>query len=337
MSAAPDDHTHTSAEGDRAMTGATVVTLTPNPSVDRTIAITELRRGEVHRATSSRIDPGGKGINVSRALTANGTATVAVLPSGGPEGRLMEALLETAGVPMHTVPVSGTLRMNVAVVEPDGTTTKLNEPGPTLTPEEIAALIAGTVEAVGPDTRWVVGSGSLPPGAPIDLYATLVTSARAAGVRVAIDSSEAPLAAAVTAKPNLIKPNHEELAELVGHPLPTLGDVRAAARDLVASGIETVVVSLGGDGALLVDAETTAHAIAHIDDPLSTVGAGDCLLAGVLHALSQGASGPDAMATGVAWGAAAVRLPGSRVPDPGQVAAIDVTLTSDFDLAHAIH
>jgi len=327
----------TTDEGERAMTGATVVTLTPNPSVDRTIAVADLRRGEVHRATSSRIDPGGKGINVSRALTANGTSTVAVLPSGGPEGRLMEALLEAAGVPRHTVPVSGTLRMNVAVVEPDGTTTKLNEPGPSLTDDEIAALISAAVAAVGPETRWVVGSGSLPPGAPTDLYATLVRAARAVGARVAIDSSEAPLAAAVGAAPNLIKPNHEELAELVGHPLPTLGDVCTAARDLVAGGIETVVVSLGGDGALLIDADTCAHAIAHIDDPLSTVGAGDCLLAGVLHALSHGANGTDAMATGVAWGAAAVRLPGSRVPSPDQVAAIDVTLTTDFDLAHAIH
>lgn len=315
----------------------TILTLTPNPSVDRTIAIAELHRGEVHRATSSRIDPGGKGINVSRALTAQSTPTVAVFPSGGPEGRLMEALLDTAGVPRYTVPVEGTLRMNVAVVEPDGTTTKLNEPGPTLTGDDVDALIDGTLAAVDATTTWVVGCGSLPPGAPVDLYATLVRRAREHGVRVAIDSSEAPLAAAVAARPQLIKPNHEELAELVGTPMTTLRDVRDAAAALVADGIERVVVSLGGDGALLVDATGCTHAIAIIDDPLSTVGAGDCLLAGLLDALSRDQDAATALIAGVTWGAAAVRLPGSRVPSSADCEDIVVICTADPDLDRLLH
>jgi len=309
-----------------------IVTLTPNPSVDRTIAIDDLLRGEVHRATSSRIDPGGKGINVSRALTAQHVPTLAVLPVGGPEGHLMEELLDAAGVPRRSVPVTGTLRMNVAVVEPDGTTTKLNEPGPTLSPAEVAALLSATTEAAR-DADWVVGCGSLPPGAPTDLYAVLVAEVRALGVRVAIDSSGVPMSLAVAARPSLVKPNHEELAELVGAELATLADVRDAAVDLVSDGIETVAVSLGPHGALLVTDGFVAHARTTITRPLSTVGAGDCMLAGLLAALAAGDRPEDALATGSLWGSAAVTLPGSRVPAPADLAGIPLELSLDPDFS----
>lgn len=275
-----------------------IVTLTPNPSIDRTIAVDALRHGEVHRATSSRIDAGGKGINVTRALAAQGIAALAVLPAGGPEGSAMAALLDEAGVAHHDVPVAGTLRSNVTVVEPDGTTTKLNEAGPTLAPREIEALLATTLEAAA-GAAWVVGCGSLPPGAPADLYATLVEAATARGCRVAVDTSGAAMRAAVAARPHLVKPNHEELAELAGHPLRTLGDVLDAARRLVEGGIETVTVSLGRNGAVLVDAATMAHVRTTIRQPLlSTVGAGDCALAGILAGMASGAPPQEALRTG---------------------------------------
>ncbi|RKT79438.1 1-phosphofructokinase/6-phosphofructokinase 2 [Terracoccus luteus] len=312
-----------------------IVTLTPNPSIDRAIVIDELRRGEVHRATSSRIDPGGKGVNVSRALAAQGAQTVAVMPSGGPEGHLMSELLDTAGVTHRSVAVEGTLRMNISVLEPDGTTTKLNEPGPTLTDADVVALLDATAQSAA-SAQWVVGCGSLPPGAPADLYATLVARVREGGGRVAVDSSGASFAKAVAAVPHLIKPNHEELAELVDHDLPTLADVRDAARELVEAGIDLVAVSLGGDGALLVTADGHAHARATITAPLSTVGAGDCMLAGLLHGLSTGQSPADALATGVTWGAAAVTLPGSRVPAPADLDGIRTELTLEPDFTRTI-
>ncbi|MFQ6171745.1 1-phosphofructokinase [Oryzobacter sp. R7] len=307
-----------------------IVTLTPNPSIDRAITIEALHRGEVHRATGSRIDPGGKGVNVSRALAAQGADTVAVLPAGGPEGHLMEELLDAAGVARRSVPVSGSLRMNVSVLEPDGTTTKLNEPGPTLAESEVDALLHETLEAARTAT-WVVGCGSLPPGVPSGLYAQLVTRGRELGVKVAVDSSGSPMTTAVDARPSLVKPNHEELAELVGRDLPTLGDVVAAARDLVEGGIEVVAVSLGGDGAVLVTADELVHARATITAPLSTVGAGDCMLAGLLHGLSSGMTPADALATAVTWGAAAVTLPGSRVPTPDDLHGIPVEVTRTPD------
>ncbi|MGO4359355.1 1-phosphofructokinase [Terrabacter sp. 2TAF16] len=312
-----------------------IVTFTPNPSIDRAVLIDVLRPGEVHRATSSRIDPGGKGVNVSRVLAAQGSSTVAVIPSGGPEGHLLEQLLDSAGVAYASVPVGGSVRMNISVLEPDGTTTKLNEPGPDLSAAEVEALLATTLDrATG--AQWVVGCGSLPPGASTDLYAGLVRRVRERGGRIAIDSSGAPFAAAVAAKPHLIKPNHEELAELVDHDLPTLGHVRDAARELVAGGIDVVAVSLGGDGALLVTADDCAHGHASITAPLSTVGAGDCMLAGMLHGLSTGQDPADALLTGVTWGAAAVTLPGSRVPKPEDLDGIRAELTREPDFGRVL-
>lgn len=308
-----------------------IITLTPNPSIDRTVAFPELHRGAVNRASSSRIDPGGKGVNVSRALTAHGTPTIAVLPEGGPEGHLMGDLLDLAEVRRHGVPIRESLRLNVTAVEPDGTTTKLNEPGPHLDEGEVRDLldaVTACVRGAGRGQVWVVGCGSLPPGAPADLHARLVRSAREAGARVAVDTSGDPLRPAVAARPDLIKPNRVELEELVGADLTTLGEVIDAAHDLVAAGIGTVAVSLGRDGAVLVDATGAAHAVATIDRPCSTVGAGDSLLAGLLHDLSAGRSPQDALRTGVLWGAAAVALPGSRVPAPADLDGIAVTLTT---------
>jgi len=310
-----------------------IVTLTPNPSVDRTVSITDLKRGEVHRATASRIDPGGKGVNISRALTAHKARTLAVLPVGGAEGHLLAELLEQAGIEVAIVPIGGSTRSNLALVEPDGTTTKINEPGPRLSDSEIGALLAGAESTLSEHPSWLVGSGSLPPGVDDDLYAGLVRRCRDATVRVAIDSSGPALRDAVAAGPDLIKPNLEELEELVGRSLATLGDVVRAALDLVTHGVAEVVVSLGRHGALLVTHSVTAFAVAPVSSPLSTVGAGDALLAGYLYASGSGSTPVDALRTGVAWGAAAVSLPGSRMPTPADVAGIQVSLTTEPDLS----
>ena len=309
-----------------------IVTLTPNPSVDRTVSITDLHRGEVHRATASRIDPGGKGVNISRALTAHKARTLAVLPAGGPQGHLLAELLAEAGIAVAIVPISGSIRANVALVEPDGTTTKINEPGPLLSGSESEALIAGAVDTLAEQPGWLVASGSLPPGVDDDLYAGLVRRCREAGVSVAIDASGPALRLAVAAGPDLIKPNLEELEELVGRSLDTLGDVLLAAVDLVTHGVAAVVVSLGGHGALLVSPTVVAHAVAPVSAPQSTVGAGDALLAGYLYATGSGSTAMQALCTGVAWGAAAVSLPGSRMPTPADVAGIQVSLTTEPDL-----
>ncbi|WNM25056.1 1-phosphofructokinase [Demequina capsici] len=309
-----------------------IVTLTPNPSVDHAMVIGSLARGEVLRASESRLDAGGKGVNVSRALAANGAATLAVVPLGGHQGHLLADLLGTTGVTHRPVTLAGSTRMNVSVLEPDGTTTKLNEPGPTLSASENTTMIQTTLDAAeGAD--WLAVCGSLPPGATPDIYAALRAGAGARGVRFVVDSSGASFAVAVETRPTLIKPNHEELAELVGHALPTLRDVRDAARELVSSGIEIVAVSLGADGAALFTADEAAHAHASVSAPVSTVGAGDCMLAGLLHGLTSGLSIGEALVSGVAWGSAAVALPGSSVPTPADVRTVAPVLSAELPLS----
>lgn len=308
-----------------------IVTLTPNPSLDRTIAVSHLRVGEVHRACAMRDDAGGKGVNVSRALAANGSATVAVLPAGGAPAVQFAALLYDADVSYDFINLQGAVRTNITLVEDDGTTTKINEPGRDSGPRDAAAML-DAVESHLEGASWVVGCGSLPPGIDGSIYVALVERARARGVRVAIDTSGLAFAQAAAAGPDLLKPNLEELEEFAGRPLASLADVLDAARSLVESGVGTVVVSLGEHGALGVDAQGAAHASAVVDKPLSTVGAGDCLLAGYLAAVEAGASLTDAVASGVKWGAAAVALPGSRVPSPVDMAGQTVHVSSTIPL-----
>jgi len=292
-----------------------IVTVTLNPSLDRTIEVAHLDRGKVLRATSAHVDPGGKGVNVSRALLANGYATLAVLPCGGDEGLHLVRLLENAGVPLRAVPISGHTRSNVTLAEPDGTVTKVNEPGPVLSSMEFDSVIECLATAAQ-SAAWVVACGSLPPGLPERAFADLCRRLVATGARVAVDTSGESLREAAQAGVALVKPNREELAEVVGSALPTLDHVVEAARQLRKWGAGAVLASLGAEGAVLVDDDGVLKGEAPVFSPRSSVGAGDALLAGFLAA---GARGSAALAEALAWGAAAVSLPGSRMPGPREV------------------
>jgi 1-phosphofructokinase len=299
-----------------------IVTLTANPSVDRTLEIPALQRGKVVRATAARVHPGGKGVNVARVLVANGIAARAVLPTGGREGDQLLDLLSGQGVEVVPVPIREPVRENVTVVEPDGTVTKLNAPGPRLSEEEVAALVEATVEASrGAD--WVALCGALPPGAPSALYATLVLKLRAEGVRVAVDTSGPALHRSIESGPDLIKPNAEELAEAVARPIETLRDVLDGARQLRDRGVGHVLVSLGRAGAVSVSDAIALRAWTTPVVPRSTVGAGDAALAGFL---AERGDASEALRAAVAWGAAAVREPGTGMPDPGSIHLDEVTV-----------
>lgn len=311
-----------------------IVTLTVNPSLDRTVELErELQRGEVQRIARSVEEPGGKGVNVTRALTASGAASVAVLP-GRADDPLVVALA-SAGVPVVTVPIAAHLRSNITVTEPDGVTTKLNELGPVLTEAEQRALVAAVV-AQSTDAAWLVLAGSLPPSLPADFYVRVVREARAAGVaaRIAVDTSGAPLAALVDAgEPvDLIKPNGEELAELAGEPDADALEadperVAEVAATLVPRGIRSALVTLGSKGAVLVGDDGAWFAPAPRIVPRSTVGAGDSSLAGFLLAVTEGAAAERALAQAVAHGAAAASLPGSAVPSRELADASAITVT----------
>lgn len=305
-----------------------ILTLTPNPSLDLTYELDGLVRGEVQRSESMTVEAGGKGINVTRNLIANGAASQAVAPVGGPSGEQFLSLLEGTEVELIQVPVNGAVRMNVSVAEKGGVGTKINASGSQLSEDELERMLEKTAEAAR-EATWIAACGSMPPGASTDLYARVVSLARDAGCRAAVDSSGPPLAAALEEGPDLIKPNLEELSELVGRELTTFGDVLEAAKEVRAGGVGTLLVSLGADGAVLFDEEGALHADTPPFTPRSTVGAGDSLLAGFLFAAGDREA---ALVEAVAWGAAATRLPGSRGPSPGDLDRETVSLHTEFDM-----
>jgi 1-phosphofructokinase len=283
-----------------------IVTVTPNPSIDRTVAIDRLERGGLIRAEPATSEAAGKGLNVSRALVVEGVETAAVLPVADESAATYLGLLADT-VPIVRVPVPGTVRVNISLVEPDGTVTKVNEPGPRMRDPDVDALLAAVAAVSAAD--WIVGCGSLPPGAPSDLYARLMYMAPS-GPRVAVDSSGDALVAAVRAGAALVKPNLPELEQLSGRRIATLGQAVDAACDLIGRGVGSVLLSLGADGAMYVDGDGGArHAEASIDDAANSVGAGDALLAGFLAAGGDAAALPEA----VAWSVAAVRSTGTRM------------------------
>ncbi|MEL0627383.1 1-phosphofructokinase family hexose kinase [Salinibacterium amurskyense] len=314
-----------------------IVTVTANPSLDRTIELdSALDRGEVQRSVASSEQPGGKGVNVSRALIASGLDTIAVLPGDASDPMLVA--LRAEHTPTAGLPIAGRVRSNVTITEPDGTTTKINEPGPQLSADDDAALI-DLVVSHARRAEWVVLAGSLPPGLSSDFYVRVVHAIRAAtdghGPRIAVDSSGAPMQALIESGigVDLIKPNAEELAEMTGLPDTFEDDpdaAAAAALSLVARGCRAVLATLGSRGALLVTADETWRATMPPVAAKSTVGAGDASLAGYLLADQRGAAPERRLAQAVAHGAAAAALPGSTMPSPENTTpnAADVHLLS---------
>ncbi|MGV0994116.1 MAG: 1-phosphofructokinase family hexose kinase [Mycobacterium sp.] len=324
-----------------------IVTVTPNPGIDRTVTLSgELVRGAVHRATHTSSEPGGKGVNVARALTLAGLDTVAVLPAGDNDPFL--TALRSQRVRFHAVPIAGNVRTNLAITENDGTTTKVNEPGAVLSAAE-AAELADAVAERAQFAQWVVLSGSLPPGLPVSWYSEMVALLRPYGCKVAVDTSDEPLAALAAgldlAAPDLVKPNSEELAGLAGVTAESLetalahgdpGPVVSAARRLLDRGVGTVLATLGAAGAVLVDGTGAWLATPPPVKPRSTVGAGDSALAGYVRADVGGAAAPARLQMAVAYGSAAAALPGSALPTPAQLNLDDVVVTSVTDPSEGV-
>ena len=314
-----------------------IVTLTMNPALDKTIELgAALAHGDVQRSRGSHLQAAGKGVNVSRAIAQAGVKTLAVLPGAGTDPLLRQLILDD--VDHRSVHIDHLLRTNITITDPDGTTTKINEQGPVLNSAVLQELVRVVVE-VSRTATWLVLAGSLPPGVEPGFYAELVATVRTAlgdaAPKIAVDTSEAPLRAlfadGVTTRPDLIKPNAEELAELTGQGTAAGFEdspiaAATAARTLVDRGVGAVLATLGAGGAVLVTAEgawTASHAPIV---PRSTVGAGDSALAGYLLADVAGYSPAHCLSRAVAYGSAAASLPGSAIPTPNQLAPDEVTV-----------
>lgn len=302
-----------------------ILTLTANPSFDRTVMLSGLlERGAVLRTDSTTSQAGGKGVNISRAAVAAGIPSIAVLPAAKDDPFVIELL--AAGIDCRPERPAGEVRINLTITEPDGTTTKLNSPGATVTPDVLAGLEGGVLRRAGA-ADWVVLAGSLPPGAPGDWYAHLVTRLRGTSARVAVDTSDEPLRRLVAGLPDtaadLMKPNGAELASFTGRDPEALESdplaAARAARELVDCGVGAVLATLGARGAVLVTREGAWHGTPPPTTVISTVGAGDSSLFGYLLGDTRRVDPSARLALAVAYGSAAAGLPGTTIPRPTQV------------------
>ncbi|MER5913785.1 1-phosphofructokinase family hexose kinase [Streptomyces sp. NPDC001982] len=282
-----------------------ILTVTLNTALDLTYRVRSLRPHASHRVSEVAERPGGKGVNVARVLAALGHEVAVTGFAGGGTGReVRERLAGTAGMVDALVPVGGATRRTIAVVdERTGDTTQLNEPGPQVTSAEWAAFQRSYEDLLAAASA-VALCGSLPPGVPVGAYAGLIRVARAAGVPVLLDTSGEPLRRGVAARPDVVKPNAEELAELTGSHEPL-----RAARDARRRGAHAVVASLGVDGLLAHTPEGRWRAAPPTRLHGNPTGAGDSAVAGLLSGLADGLPWPERLARAVALSAATVLAP----------------------------
>ncbi|MEU8977804.1 1-phosphofructokinase family hexose kinase [Streptomyces sp. NPDC048309] len=282
-----------------------ILTVTLNTALDITYRVRSLRPHSSHRVTEVSERPGGKGLNVARVLAALGHEVTVTGFTGGATGRaVQDQLTDTAGTVDALIPVTGSTRRTIAVVDATtGDTTQLNEPGPEITPAEWAAF-QEAYEHLLRSASAVALCGSLPPGVPVGAYAHLIRAARASAVPVLLDTSGEPLRRGIAARPDIVKPNTDELAELTGSHDPS-----QATRDARRRGAHTVVASLGAEGLLAVNADGRWRATPPRRVPGNPTGAGDSAVAGLLSGLVEHLPWPDRLARAVALSTATVLSP----------------------------
>ena len=308
---------------------ARVVAVALNPALDQTIEVAGLQPGAVNRALRMQVDVGGKAVNVASCLSDFGVNAAVAGQLGRDNAALFEELFQRKKIANHCCYLDGLTRVNTKLVDTvSGETTDLNMPGPEFDPAAAADLLQQVLERLGRlverTASWVVLSGSLPPGLPADIYATITARVQAAGVSVLLDTSGTPLKAALTAGPKIVKPNRHELAELLDRPLDSLASVVTAGRELLhaSPAPEWVVVSLGGDGALFL---TREHAVQAQSLPVavtSTVGAGDAMVAGLVAARLEDLSLTETAQLATAFAAAKLTRLGPHLPRPAEVRAL---------------
>jgi 6-phosphofructokinase 2 len=291
-----------------------VVTLTLNPSVDKSSTVDNVMAEKKLRCAEPEYEPGGGGLNVARALHKMGRASLALYLAGGPTGDTLDMLLTREGINHRPVRTSGWTRENLAVFEiSSGQLYRFGMPGPRAADAEWTSLLA-ELDQMEPAPRVVVASGSLPPGVPPDFYARLSRRLRERDTRLVLDTSGEPLRAAVEEGVSALKMNLAELTQWAGQNIIGNADIEDAARGLIERGkAELVVVSLGAQGAAFATARSYERIMSPTVPVQSTVGAGDSMVAGLVHAWLVGRPFHEVVRYGVAAGTAAVMTPGSEL------------------------
>ena len=289
-----------------------MTTVCLNPCIDKTVSVSALIPGGLNRIRSARIDAGGKGVNVAVTLSRLGldARCVLFLPEEG-NAPLVEKL-RAEHIVMGAVNVPGSLRTNLKVFdESQSRITELNEYGAPVTDAALEDM-ARVIEGCAREGELIVFSGSMPPACPSDYYRTLMERIARTGARCVLDADGHALRAGLEARPFLVKPNRDELEELTGEPLRTMGDIARAARGLIERGVGIAAVSLGAEGALIAD-EHDVYCAPRLEIPVrSTVGAGDAMCAGLCAGIARGGSLEEIFRLGMACAGAAVMSEGTR-------------------------
>jgi 1-phosphofructokinase family hexose kinase len=289
-----------------------IATVTLNPSLDEWVELPRLTIGGLNRASRFARYPGGKGINVSRVVHELSARTIAYGLAGGADGEILRNRLRALGIPHRLVEVNGATRNNYKILAGQ-VLTEINTAGPVVPKRALATLRRWLLQP--PLPRYLVLSGSLPPGAPTAVYRDWIGACHRVQVPVVLDASGPALRAGLRARPWLIKPNRAEAEGALGRRLSTTQEVRRAAIELLRRGPDAVVLSLGQEGAVLVSGQTPQCWIAKPPKvkARSAVGAGDALVAGFVTATARGASLPEAFRWGVACGAATAMTEGTQL------------------------
>ncbi|MBL8164668.1 MAG: 1-phosphofructokinase family hexose kinase [Anaerolineae bacterium] len=281
-----------------------IVCVTPNPALDLSLVVTGFQTGQVFRAESSLRAAGGKGINVARATKLLGGDATCAGFIGGHTGRLIVELAEREGLKSSWTWIEGETRTCVIIADPHtGQPTVINDQGPRVTEEDWKRLHTH-VQYAANSANAVCFSGSLPPKPPLDSFVSLLEKLVKAQKQVWVDTSGKPLVAACAIKGVTIKANDEEIAEVAGQPIDTPESAYAAAQHIRKRGPSRVVVTMGAQGAVLADERGGWYAAPPHLEVISAVGSGDSFLAGMVNAFENGSSPADALAQGVAAGAA---------------------------------
>lgn len=304
---------------------ARVLTVTLNPALDLTVQLPALRLGQVNRSESLQVHAAGKGLNVAQVLADLGhqLTVTGFLGEGNPQA--FEQLFVTRGFADEFVRVPGDTRSNIKLAEADGQVTDINGPGLTVSEAHCTELLT-RLQRLAPAHDLVVVAGSLPRGIDSQWFVQLLQTLKSLGVRVALDTSGAALRDGLAATPWLIKPNEEELAEARGVDLTGSSALLAEARRLQTEGIEHVVVSQGADGVSWFSSGAALHANPPRVRVVSTVGAGDSLLAGMLHGLLQGWPAERTLTQATAIAAQAVGQVGFGITDTAELAELEAAV-----------
>lgn len=291
-----------------------IITVTPNAALDKTIQVPSMQIGMRHRGAQGLVAPGGKGINVARALRILQEPVIATGLAGGETGARIQREMTAEGILNDFVPIDGESRSSTVLVDPtSGRQTEIIENGPSVTRAELDALL-DRIEYVARDASWIVLAGSLPRDVPEDWYAEAIKRLRRTTAQIVLDSEGEPLRLAVAAEPHLVSPNQAEAEELVGHEFAGEEDLVDALDEIADMGPRNVLItSEAGVAALLRDGTQTRRFRVRAPrvEVLSTVGAGDALLAGYLHGRRRDLAVEEALRFAVACGTASTLVAGA--------------------------